>query len=374
VRDVTEARRIAIRTAGIYAVIALAWILVSDFLVSLLIPAAIVSDVQSIKGFLFVIVTGIVIYILVERLSSAAAAESRLAGAVERMLEQVVATVPVGVLLTADDGTITFLNAAAEFMLGTTAEHAVGTGIEQLCCAHSGQGATALNELMRTGATDGIEIEATGTRAARSVLARAARTDPARTDPAEPTSGWVIAIADVTEAQQAHASVARQVDSLRFLIVAFGAAVHAASRSELIKRLAESAVESGRYQAAWGVILDTPNGSFADVATVGMGARSSETAGMMRERAIADATAVPFAQGEVVVSNDIVRDPANVWHPAAVEEGFGSLATVGLGADGILLGGLTLFAADAGSFDSGEVELLHSLADFVAELLTRPRL
>ena len=365
----TEARRIAIRTAGIYAVIALAWILVSDFLVSLLTPAAIVSDVQSIKGFLFVIVTGIVIYILVERLSSAAAAESRLAGAVERMLEQVVATVPVGVLLTADDGTITFLNAAAEFMLGTTAEHAVGTGIEQLCCAQSGKGATALNELMRTGATDGIEIEATGTRAARSVLARAARTDPD-----EPTSGWVIAIADVTEAQQAHASVARQVDSLRFLIAAFRAAVHATSRSELIKQLAESAVESGRYQSAWGVMLDSQSGSYVDVATVEMGARSSETAGMIRERAIADASAVPFAQGEVAVSNDIVRDPANVWHPAAVEEGFGSLATVGLGADGALLGGLTLFAADTGSFDTGEVELLHSLAEFVEELLTRPRI
>jgi PAS domain S-box-containing protein len=364
--NVTGPRKTALRVASAYAAIALGWILLSDLLVSAL-PQSVVPAAQSAKGVLFVIVTAVVIFLYVERYVTRAHSEEERSRTVERMLVQVVSTVPVGVLLTGDDGTISFLNSAAEKMLGTTVSDAIGSGIDELLSPDHETGSALMTELMRTG---GIEDLPLGQADAptRSVLARAAEIDPSL-----PASGWVIAIADVTEAHRAQAAIESQLASYRFLAQGLSAAVTATDRVGLLGDVARAAVQSGRYCAAWAVVVDERVGGFTEAAAVGMGPRTREVAGMMRERASVDASAMPFEAGAVVVGNDILRDPANVWYPAALEEGYGSSATIGLGEDGELAAGITLFARESGAFDAREVEtieaLVSALTDVIADLV-----
>lgn len=353
--------------AAVYALVGIAWIIFSDALASGALSESATQIVQSVKGFLFVLVTAGVMYVLVGRLGDRLYEEARRSSAAERMLGQVVGTVPVGVLLTGDDGTITFLNAAAQRLLGVTEEVALGSSMGSLLGTQGG-GAAALEELMRVGALDGVPVGGRGGAPARSAVVRAAAVDPR-----QPGTGWVFAIADVTEANTARAEAERLVGAYRFMVAAVDAASRAMDETELMRLLAEVAVASGRYRAAWSVCLDEDEGRYADVARIGMGERAQETAAMMRNASDHDPSRIPFEAGALMVSNDILRDPTNIWHSAALEEGFGSSVTFGVGTDGALVGGVTLFSDEIGTFDGSELEMLSGLLDSVNFQVSRIR-
>lgn len=356
-----EPKRIAMRLAAGYGITALAWIFVSDWIVSAL-PKSMITQAQSMKGFVFVLVTSVIAYILTERMRLQLAEEAERSSAVERMLAQVVTTVPVGVVLTADDGTVTFMNSAAEKMLGASAHETLGMGIDEVCCQETGRGAEVFAQLTRTGEVEAVDVGGREGVARRSVLARAAEIDPTL-----PASGWVIALADITEAHKAWAAAEHLVGGYRFLSLALSESARATNARTLLKTIAELAIGSGRYSAAWAVAY-LPGSGYVDVVTLGMGPGGLSVAQMMRDMVNEDPSAVPFSAGEILVSNDISRDPTNPWHPAA-EEGLGSSATLTVAIEEHFVASLTLFAPNPGEFDAPEVEMLQSLQQVIARAI-----
>lgn len=366
-----HSRDMAVKVALTYATLAIAWILGSDYVVRLL-PRVLEDVAQSTKGILFVVVTAIILYILVERLSERLHQEAMSASSVERMLGQVVSSVPVGIVLTSDDGTVTFLNSAAESMVGLKSLDAIGHSMDEVCCADAPQSAAMLGELMRSGSVDEMAIGGRAGEQVRRVIARAAQIDPGL-----PASGWVIAFSDVTETQRAAVALQRTMGGYRFLAEALEVCVRASDPRTLLRRIAEVAVASGRYVAAWAV--EGGGMPFDDVAMVGMGHRTKDIAQLMHQR-VQEGGQMPRLlgtsadEGDVLVSNDLARDPANVWHPASLEDGFGSTAHLSVYTGGSMVGALTLFALEPGAFDSPEVEMLHTLLAEVSFTLSKLRL
>ncbi len=362
-----ESKKAALRTAAFYALVGIVWIVFSDRLVSTALPADLEQPVQLVKGFLFVVVTAAVLFALLLRHGDRLCAEALRSNAAERMLRQVVATVPVGVILAASDGTITFINRGAERLFGVQATDVLGTAVDSLMDGDDEVGGS-ITELMRLGSVDGIRVGGRGGAPVRSVVARAAAIDPE-----QEATGWVIAVADVTAAHAARAEAERLVSAYRFMVEAIDASSRAEDEITLLRRFAEVAVSSGRYRAAWSVWVDPATGQFHDVANPGMGQRALETAATMIEWSRSDLSKVPFDTDGVVVSNDLLRDPANVWRPGALEDGFGSSVTLGVAAEGTLVGGVSLFAAEVGAFDAAELDMLSDLLDGVGYQVGRIR-
>ncbi|HET6351878.1 MAG TPA: GAF domain-containing protein [Coriobacteriia bacterium] len=362
-----ESKKAALRITGTYALISLAWILFSDQAVASMFPGRLEQLVQSAKGFAFVLVTAGLIYTLVLRLGDRLSVEAVRSRAAERQLRQVVATVPVGVVLTGADGKVSFVNRGAERLLGVKTADVVGGEIDALMGDNDAAG-SPISDLMRMGAIDGIRVGGRGGAPVRSVVARAAAIDPELE-----STGWVIALADVTAAHAARAEAERLVSTYRFMVEVIDAASRASDEKTLLRRFAEVAVSSGRYRGAWAAIVDPDTGAFHDVASPGMGPRALETASTMLEWSRTDPSKVPFDAYGVMVSNDVLRDQANLWRPGALEDGFGSSATLGVPIDGELAGGITLFAIEVGAFDAAELDMLSDLIDAVAFQIARLR-
>jgi len=203
--------RAAFRIASAYAIAAVAWILLSDSFVALF-PQGIAAAMQTGKGLAFVLTTTAVLYFVIARFSDQLGLASSHAASTERLLTQVVETVPVGVVLTNSDGEITFVNPAGEGLLGLTGPESVGRTLEEICFYDDPSRAASFGELLRTGAVDGIELGYGGDKPSRTLIARAAEIDPD-----VPGSGWIVALADVTDSHHTSARLKTLVDGYRFL-------------------------------------------------------------------------------------------------------------------------------------------------------------
>ena len=114
----------ALRISLLYAVFGVTWILLSDLLLWLgggVSRGALVTEL--IKGFIFVTVSAVVLYVLVGR----EVAHRRRSA---KQLESVLATAPVGIAAIAADGTIRRWNEAAQAILGWRETEVVGRSSE----------------------------------------------------------------------------------------------------------------------------------------------------------------------------------------------------------------------------------------------------
>lgn len=108
----------AVRIAGLYVVVALLWIVVSDEVVEALVPFEAVHFVQTAKGGAFVLVTGALLVLLVTRSVRACRREREERLAAEQRIADLVAAVPHGVTECDAGGRIVFANAGMHRMLG----------------------------------------------------------------------------------------------------------------------------------------------------------------------------------------------------------------------------------------------------------------
>jgi PAS domain S-box-containing protein len=132
-RHEDRARDFSARAAFVYLAAASAWILLSDWLVEFFdLPESL--NPQTVKGLLFVLVTGLVLYLTVHRWAGRAvryweralqAEEHRLAA--DRMVSAMFDASPLAGMVLDPDGTVLLWSPAAVEMFGWTAEEAVGT-------------------------------------------------------------------------------------------------------------------------------------------------------------------------------------------------------------------------------------------------------
>lgn len=347
----------ALRVAAGYAVLASAWILLSSVL-AFNIPEVDPRTLELTKGLLFVCVTAVVLYYAILHSSERYESQVQRSASAERVLEQVVDTVPVGVLLTTEDRVITFINPAAERILGMSGTDAVSRTLEELCCSDDdSRVAGELGDLLRTGAVDGLRLGRADDSTPRALVARAAAIDPQM-----PSAGWVVAIVDVTESHRDSERTARLVDGYRFLADALVACGRAVNEYQLLQQICGLAVEEGGYMAAWALVHDEESGGLVDACRHGMATRARETADYVLARVNGSNAPMmqALAEGKIQVANDVARDPTNPWFPCA-DDGLASSAAFGaIGSTGILAT-VTLFSETVGRFDAAELEILRSL-------------
>lgn len=356
-------RAYALTVAALYAVVAAGWILVSGIVVGAL-PAVVARQLEIGKGLAFVAVTSVALYFVVARWTTRFVTEQRNAAGAQRILGQVVDTVPIGVLLTGDEGEITFLNPAAIDLLGTSAVDSIGRKLEELCSADGGRGVVDFGELLRTGAVDGLEVCGKPGEAPRAVIARAAQVDPSL-----PGSGWVVALADTTEAYRAGERSRKMMRGYRFVSDVAVLINRAHSADQMLQAACDLAVARGGYQGAWATALDAETGETRVVAMIGLGDRVKDIIRVMTKRwseSQSPAMIAQLEQQDLIIHNDLAHDPANPYSADAATEGFGSSVALSVTGSGMPMATVTLYAAEPGYFDADQGLLLSSLRNDIA--------
>jgi PAS domain S-box-containing protein len=364
-------RGIAFRVAATYAVVAALWILGSGW-VALLLPQPAEGLFETGKGLLFVALTSLLLFATISRWTEAVAAESDHTAEVRRQLQQVVDTVPVGVLLLDDANTVTFINPAAEQLMGVSADRCVGSALDTLCGSNvREQFAASVGELLATGSIDGLELPGLepGARP-RAVIARAAAIDPQATD-----SGWIVALADYTEAQERSIRSQRLVDGYRLISEMAGVVGRARDAAQLFGAVCSLAVKVGGFQAACAAMRDEATGAFVDVGNQGLGPAGCAVFDSMREHGSGDTNMLSALDDkEIIINNDVASRSGAQWYAAAAESHLGSYAVFGISEGGVLTAVVALFASEAGYFGVEERRLVEALRNDLSFALDRLRL
>ena len=346
----------ALRVAAIYGSVSVGWILVTGWLVHRL-PEPFSGQLETAKGLFFVLVTTLLLYALIHRWSARFLAEASRAADAERTLSGVVDTVPVGVLIVDANGIISFLNPMATRMIGLGAQEAIGRSLQDLCSTGEDNRALDIRELLRNGTVVGLGLSGPDSLGG-AVVGRAAPLDSAT-----PDGGWVVALADVTEAQRESRRFQALMQGYRFVSEAIAATTRARDEHQLLQNVCEVAIHTGGYSGAFAVEIDRPSGKSTEVATAGLGPASRETLGRLLRSETPEYSRLSAMIGDkdIVISNDLRNDIANPWSAAAIADGFGSSATFAAALPDDRVLSVAMFAEQPGYFDHDQYSLLRAL-------------
>lgn len=356
----------AFRVAFLYAAVAALWILLSDVALGVVAPLA-WERLSIFKGLMFVAVTSLALYTLVLRSSSRAYDEAQRAHAAERILDQVVSTVPVGVLLISSDEVVTYMNPAAEALVGSPAEDTIGRLFRELLVQQADVETSAMDMLT----SDGVhraQLAAADGGPGRTVLVHAARIDASALE-----SGRVLAISDVTDVHRDAARSASQLVLAGYLSEALLVCNSESLPHAVMSRVVELAVESGAFSAAWGALRDGPTGRFGPPVVAGLDSDARASADVIAAGLVEHPSALDrLALERVMVTNDVGRDPTCLWYLLA-DHGVRAAATLGVHDAHGPTALLALFKGTAGGFDAATVEaldVLHGALTLCLERLT----
>lgn len=357
-----SSRDAAARVVAAYLAVSVLWILFSDRAVAQL-PQHLADSLQTVKGIGFVGITGVLIFVLVAKSGDDLQAAARKAVASELLLDQVVRTVPMGILLLSEDGTITYMNPAAEVLLDAAAREALGRRFEEVAGGSAPDSAVDIGELLRTGAFDGLELGPKG----QATIARVAPVDEGHS-----ASGWVVAVTDVTEAERASRRSRALVRAYRFLAMASLQMSKAHDRARVIEDTCRLAVETGGFASVWCMV--STRGGGVSVHHY----RGSGGAGADLDETLLDAfkdgpsSLEELAEAGVTVANSRARPDDAPWFASVLpESGFSSAASFAIttpdGPDSLIV----VFSAESGAFGWTETELLSSVRSALLFALDR---
>lgn len=365
---VRSARAIAIRVAVGYALLATAWILFSGWFAFSL-PKPLEGQVEIAKGLLFVATTSSILFVVIHRWAERYALEARHAEGAERVLRQVVETAPIGVLLASDDGSITFLNPAAEQLLCASSGDCVGRPLARMFADEDGRAVVGVAELMNSGSTDSLVIAPTnGEQQPRNVFASAAQIDPG-----VPGSGWVVAISDLTDTHRERGRYESLSRGYRVVSEVATLIARAHDERQLLTQLCEQAVKRGNFGGAWSAVFDAATGQMTTIAAVGLGEQARDAASRMTASVGRSSSWMPerLMEQEIFVSNNLAGDHLSPWSVAAAADGFGSSAAFAAGGPNSITASVTFLSNEPGYFDEDQVILLKLLRDQVSYALER---
>jgi PAS domain S-box-containing protein len=183
---------------------------------------------------------------------------------------------------------------------------------------------------------------------------------------------------DITERVQAEADLRRMNRTLRMLTECNEAVVRAADEPELLQAICRLAVESGGYRMAWvGFAEMDPARTVRPVAQAGVDQGYLEAARVTWDESERGRgpTGTAIRTGQSVIARNILTDPAfSPWRQAALERGYAASATLPFKRNGSVIGALSVYAAEPGTFNADEVALLTELSDDVAYGITALRI
>ncbi len=154
--------------------------------------------------------------------------------------------------------------------------------------------------------------------------------------------------------------------TLRMLTQCDEVLVRATDETELLQAVCRLAVEVGGYRMAWvGFAEQDSAKSVRPVARAGFDAGYLDTVKLSwaDNEAGRGPTGIAIRTGQPVIARNILTHPDfGPWRQAALDRGYAASATLPLKSGERILGALMVYAAEAGTFNPGEVELLAQLA------------
>lgn len=352
-------RKVALRVALSYLVIALVWIVASDYLVGF-VPAPLRSRLEVVTGSLFVIVTAGLLWLVIMRWARRFVAQANAAAGAALKFERVMRVVPAGIVMTDLTGRIEFLNSRAEQMLHVKNADAVGRDLTDVVTPLEST-LFSVDELMRAGCVNGLEMRGTDDGVTTVVVACGSRLE-------SPTGAhqWVIALTDVSDTHREEERTVRLVNGYRFISKALHAVDMAADKGQLLSAVCAAAVDDGVFSAAWVVARNEKTGRLATVASAGLTAEviaDAETLSILLPDDPSFGANAQTPDAELYVVNDLFVSTTDPLGDIARELDFGSSAMLQVGAAGESTFTLTLFAAEVGFFDQEQIRLVHTLRE-----------
>jgi len=261
------------------------------------------------------------------------------------------------------EGNFTWINPAAEQMLGYSYQEAIGLNFTQIVAPEYLE---RVREQMKekldrdTGTTYELEVlTKTGRRLALEVNTRLVN----RRNHQPQIQGIA---RDISDRKQAETELRRANRALRTISECNQALVRAVKEEELLRQICRNIVEYGGYRLAWvGLVENDSNCTFRPAA------RAGQKAGDSTDREISwdavdpsrNPVGISLANGQLFVAHDIREDPRFAsWQEEAVRFDYVAMIGLPLVFDERILGGMVIFASTTNAFDTAEVVLLQELA------------
>ena len=369
-RELGRAPADVLRVVLAYAVFASLWILLSDTVVGWLFsdPARIVR-VSTIKGWLFVVVTSLLLYGLIRHLRDQALAASRqeLAAQAEKLralqLLAAIADNSSDAIFAKDrEGRYLMVNLEVERVVGRTPAQMLGQDDTVLFPQQA--------ETLRANDRRVMDENRTNTYEETLATAEGERTFLATKGPLHDEQGQVTGLfgisRDITERKHAELALTRLGRLYATLSQSNQAIVRCDSEDALFPQICRDAVSFGGLKMAWIGLVDEsghhakPFAAFGDDDNYLADIHISMDAGDPHGQG---PTATAIRENRPVWCQDFLHDPRTApWHERGARAGWMASASLPLRRRGVIDGALTLYAGEAGFFDDAIQKLLIQMA------------
>jgi PAS domain S-box-containing protein len=171
---------------------------------------------------------------------------------------------------------------------------------------------------------------------------------------------------DITERKAAEAKIRRLTQLYAALSQCNEAIVRCASEKELFPQICRVAVEFGGMKTAWIGLMDEASQQVKPVAAYGEGIENLEGVRISVDAGSAfghGLVGTAMRENQPVWCQDYLNDPRTApWHERAARAGWGSMATVPLRRNGVVIGAFALLSGEVNPFDEAARELLVEMA------------
>ncbi len=365
----------ALRVVLVYAAFASLWILLSDRLVS-----AFISDPQTIalvstlKGWLFVAVTSLLLYGLIKRLAAqiAATATREIAAQsakvrAQRLLDTIADSSPDAIFAKDLDGRYLLFNRETARLVGKRVGEAIG--FDDTAVFPPPQAA-----MIRANDVQVVKAMRVKTYEETIATVDGVRTFLAIKGPLRDENGEVIGIfgisRDITERKNDERKIRRLSQFYAALSGCSQAIAHNADDTGLFAEICRCAVEFGGLKMAWVGLADPASRQVVPVASFG------DTAGFLKSIEVSydaddaigrGATGTAIREGRPVWVQDFLSDPITApWHEQCARAGWRSSAALPLTRNGAAIGALMLYSSELYAFDHDVRALLTQMATDVS--------
>ena len=376
-----EQRRIALTGAAlrivlVYAVFAGLWILLSDTAVAWLFhDLEQITLISTIKGWLFVAVTSLLLYGLIRRLVGQVVAASRREVAALKaqsrtfkLLSAIVDNSSDAIFAKDTEGRFLLANRETERIIGQPAEHIVGKRDADLLPPDSAAPLAANDRRALEENRIGVYPESVATANGER---RFITTKGPLHDGEGATIGSFGIARDVTESQRAEQKIMRLSQLYATLSECNQAIVRCRSEAELFPLICHSAVRFGGVQMAAICLVDVEHDTLRPVASFGDDTGYLGDAAFPATRFTGDAAGPTPA----VWIQDFMNDPlTQPWREKAARAGWRSSAALPLIRRGDVVGWFMLYSVELGAFDADIRKLLLEMATdigFALEIFER---
>ncbi|MCB8983317.1 MAG: PAS domain S-box protein [Ardenticatenaceae bacterium] len=156
-------KRIPLRIALVYLVIAVMWVLLSDNVLNLLIlpdtEPQLFAVVQTLKGWLFVLITAVLLYLLLRSKLAHLQTETAVRSQLQQEMHSLLQAMPLALVQIDPDGIVQYWNRPAEQMFGWTAQEAHGRVLPYVGPEQQQEFAALTQRVLNGEVIVGVEVE-----------------------------------------------------------------------------------------------------------------------------------------------------------------------------------------------------------------------